>query len=608
MGGAEEGLNTNVVEPEAGEGTVLEDKLPRCIRIAMAQINPKVGDLEGNSHKILHFTQKAVQEGADIVVFPELALTGYPPEDLLLKPRFVEENQRRLQEIAEAAKGIVSVVGFVDRQDDIYNAAAVIEDGVVRGVHHKVHLPNYGVFDEDRYFQKGSEVQVFDLDGVRFGVNICEDIWYQGGPTATQALIGGAELMLVLNASPYYRGKWRERERMLATRAVDNGAIICYVNTVGGQDELVFDGMSMVAGPDSRIRARARAFEEHLLVCDIQADEVPHARARDARRRTEKYELQSAGVEVACVQLSSRLKSYGAPDNELSSAAVLTPPLEDLEEAYTALVTGTRDYVHKNGFERVVMGLSGGIDSALTFAIACDALGPDKVLGVTMPSQFTSDDTRSDAEVLAANFGSMLLTLPIEGIFGSFLDALEEPFQGRPRGLAEENLQARIRGTLLMGISNKLGHLVLTTGNKSEMACGYATLYGDMAGGFAVLKDVPKTLVWELSQYRNRDGEMIPVSTIERPPTAELRENQRDTDSLPPYEILDGILQRYVEEDKSLAEIVSAGYEEDVVRRVIAMVDSSEYKRRQAPPGPKITSKAFGRDRRLPITNGFREH
>ncbi len=578
----------------------------RQVRVALAQIDPLVGDLQGNAQKILDYSRMAAEAGADIVVFPELAVTGYPPEDLLLKGAFLRRAMAAIEEVAAGApEGLTVVAGFVDCGDDIYNAAAVIRDGAVRAVHRKHHLPNYGVFDEERYFQRGTSTSVCELGGLRFGVCICEDIWYPAGPAAAQTLVGEAELVLVLNASPYHRGKSRERERMVATRASDCAAVMCYVNTVGGQDELVFDGSSFIAGPDARILARARAFEEQLLVCDVDAGEVAHLRARDVRRRREKLEMAEAGVSVEVTVLEPPPARRSRPP--LDPASLLCAPLGELEEVYCALVTGTRDYVRKNGFRKAVVGLSGGIDSALTFAIACDALGPDRVLGVTMPGPFSSAGTRSDAVLLARNFGAELLELPIGDVFRSYLDTLAAPFAGMPSGLAEENLQARIRGNLLMAISNKLGHLVLTTGNKSEMACGYATLYGDMAGGFAVLKDVPKTLVWELARHRNRDGEVIPVSTIERAPSAELRENQKDTDSLPPYDVLDRILQLYVEEDRSVAEIVERGFDAETVRRVVRMVDTSEYKRRQAPPGVKISPKAFGRDRRLPITNGFRE-
>lgn len=575
---------------------------PRTLRLAMAQINPTVGNLDGNKTKIIEYAREAARQGADIVMFPELALTGYPPEDLLLKPGFLRKVRSAITEIAANTKDIVSIVGYVEQEDDIYNAAAVISGGKIAGSHRKTHLPNYGVFDEDRYFQRGISSSVFSLGGVRFGVNVCEDIWFPDGPALVQSLVGEADLILVINASPYHRGKWMSRERMLAARAVDNASYICYTNTVGGQDELVFDGMSVILGPRGNVVSRAPAFQEHLLISDLDILETARVRAHDTRRRRNKANLLERRVTVEAIALDGSLRaSAQAPPS-------VTPPLDELEEVYQALVLGTRDYVLKNGFREVVIGLSGGIDSALTFAIACDALGSDKVLGVTMPSRFSSQGTKSDAQQVAENFGARFITIPIEPVFESFLQALAPEFGALPAGLAEENLQSRIRGTLLMGLSNKFGYLVLTTGNKSEMACGYATLYGDMAGGFAVLKDVPKTLVWELSRWRNRGGEMIPNSTIDRPPSAELRDNQLDTDSLPPYEVLDQILLQYVEEDKSLQDIVLAsGFDEALVRRVISMVDINEYKRRQAPPGVKITPKAFGKDRRLPITNAFRD-
>ncbi len=559
------------------------------MRIAMAQINPRVGDLDGNRDTVLRYTNMAAAEGADVVLFPELVLTGYPPEDLLLKPAFLRAGERAMADVVYGTQGIVSIVGFVDTDGGIYNAAAVIENGRVAGVHRKQRLPNYGVFDEARYFQKGGRPGVFSVGDVRFGVNVCEDIWYADGPALAQARDGGARVIFVINASPYHAGKWREREQMLAARAADNGVVVCYLNMTGGQDELVFDGMSVIILPDGTVAARGSAFAEGLIVADV---DIPGCDGASSE----------GGEEIPAVPLASALRGCpGEPRRALAAGP------DELEEIYGALVLGTRDYVRKNGFSKAVLGLSGGIDSALAFAIACDALGPQNVLGVTMPSRYSSEDTRSDAELVAANFNTSFLCLPVEDVFHAYAGLLAEPFAGTRPGLAEENLQARIRGTLLMALSNKFGHLVLTTGNKSEMAVGYATLYGDMAGGFAVLKDVPKTLVWRLAEFRNRDGEMIPRSTIERPPSAELRENQFDSDSLPPYDILDPILEMYVEQEKSLDEIVAEAFDEATVRRVINMVRASEYKRRQAPPGVKITPKAFGKDRRLPITNAFRE-
>lgn len=565
------------------------------IRVAMAQINPRVGDLEGNRDLILRYTRMAGGEGADVVLFPELALTGYPPEDLLLKPGFRRRCADVMKDVVAGTHDVVSVVGYVDGNGGIYNAAAVIEGGKVRGMHRKVRLPNYGVFDEDRYFLAGGELSVFELGGVRFAVNVCEDIWFADGPALAQSVRGDARLVFAINASPYHAGKWRDREQMLSERAARTGAVICYVNTVGGQDELVFDGMSVIVLPNGSIAARGPAFEQDLIVADL---ELP-ARGGDGAQPGSG--AGAGGPELATIHLASALKG-----GSVASGKVADPP-DELAEIYGALVLGTRDYVRKNGFSTAVVGLSGGIDSALTLAVACDAIGAANVLGVTMPSRYSSQGTKSDAASVAESFGARFLTLPIEDVAAAYQSVLAAPFEGTQRGLAEENLQARIRGNLLMALSNKFGHLVLTTGNKSEMAVGYATLYGDMAGGFAVLKDVPKTLVWKLAEWRNRDGELIPRSTIERLPSAELRENQLDSDSLPPYDVLDPILELYVEQDRSLDEITGAGFDEATVRRVIALVDSSEYKRRQAPPGVKITPKAFGKDRRLPITNAFRD-
>jgi NAD+ synthase (glutamine-hydrolysing) len=568
------------------------------LRIALAQINTTVGDLRGNVGKILERVASARSLGADLVVFPELAVTGYPPEDLLLKPQFIEANREALNEVAAAAGDLLVVVGFVDRQDDIYNAVAVCQDGEVVAVAHKSYLPNYGVFDEERYFRAGEGPSVLSWDDLTFGVNVCEDIWYPGGPTEAQAFVGGAQLIINISASPYHAGKGRFRERMLATRAADNGAVIAFCNLVGGQDELVFDGQSLVFDAGGELLARGKAFEEDLVAVDLDLRSVFNRRLHDPRRRKGRVAVDGG---VRFVSLPGAPSTAGKP--ELDSHVAL--PLEGPEEIYRALVVGTRDYVRKNGFERVVMGLSGGIDSSLTAAVAADALGPENVIGVRMPSRYTSDLSNDDAAALAENLGIRLLTVAIEPAFKAYLGMLEGPFAGTEPGVAEENLQARVRGNLLMALSNKFGWLVLTTGNKSEMSVGYATLYGDMAGGFAVIKDLFKGLVYELARWRNAQSPVIPESAITRPPTAELRPNQRDSDSLPPYELLDPILEAYVEEDRSVEEIVVQGFDEGVVRRVVRMVDRAEYKRRQAPPGVKITSRAFGRDRRLPITNHF---
>jgi len=569
-------------------------------RIALAQMNATVGDLEGNAEKILRFAEEARKEGADLVAFPELALTGYPPEDLLLKPSFIEGNLRVLRELVPKLKGIISVVGFVDKDADIYNAAAIVADGKMVGVYHKVYLPNYGVFDEDRYFKPGSEYPVFTSDDLTFGVNICEDIWYPGGPTYFQSLKGDADLIVNISSSPYHMGKGHHRERMLSTRASDNIVIVAFVNMVGGQDELVFDGHSLVFDERGEKLAEGAWFEEELLVVDLPVGEVFRTRLHDPRRR--RVNLEEGEVPRISVP------KFGRSPKPPISPPKREPPGPE-EEVYRALVLGTRDYVRKNGFSKVVVGLSGGIDSSLTAVIAADALGPENVVGVAMPSQYSSSASMKDAEEVARNLGIKFLTLPIRDIFDAYLRTLSEVFEGTEPDVTEENIQARIRGNLLMALSNKFGWLVLTTGNKSEVSVGYCTLYGDMAGGFGVLKDVPKTLVYRLAEYRNRVGErpVIPRSVLEKPPSAELRPGQKDTDTLPPYEVLDPIIEAYIEYDRSPKEMMRMGMEEEVVRKVVGMVDRNEYKRRQAPPGVKITPRAFGRDWRLPITNRFRE-
>ncbi|MGB6837457.1 MAG: NAD+ synthase [Dehalococcoidia bacterium] len=574
----------------------------RVLRVGLAQINSTVGDLRGNAAKILEWTERARALGVDLIAFPEMAITGYPPEDLLLRSRFIEDNLAALNQVVEGSRGLTLVVGFVDRGEDIHNAAAIIHEGRVAAVYRKQYLPNYGVFDEKRYFQAGSESPVFEVAGVRVGINICEDIWYPDGPCRAQAR-GGAEVIVNINASPFHAGKGHLRQRMLSTRASDEAVFVCYTNLVGGQDELVFDGGSMFFDPRGELLAQAPQFEEDLLVCDLDVESIYQARLRDPRRRKERPEPVRAG-DVPLVRVSTAPPAADKPP--------LTPrkaePLGREAEVYAALVLGTRDYVRKSGFSTVVIGLSGGVDSSLVAAIAVDALGAENVVGVSMPSRFSSEGSVIDAQRLAENLGIRLLDVPIEEAFGASLKMLDEPFADTEFGVAEENLQARIRGNILMSLSNKFGWLVLTTGNKSEFATGYCTLYGDMAGGFAVIKDVPKTLVYELARYCNRSAgrEVIPEDVISKPPSAELRPDQLDSDSLPPYEVLDPILEAYVEEDQSLEEIVAQGFEEGTVRRVMAMVDRSEYKRRQAAPGVKITPRAFGRDRRLPIANRYR--
>ena len=588
----------------------------RPLRIAMAQINPTVGDIAGNTRLIQTWIKEARRAKADLVAFPELAVTGYPPEDLLFKPRFIEDTQRALKAVAAEARGLVVVVGYVGQgatavsaseapsfplagRHELYNEAAVLSDRRILATYRKRHLPNYGVFDESRYFHPGSRLPLLVLNGATVGVNICEDIWFSDGPTRLQAS-AGAEIIVNINASPFHVGKGRMREQVLATRARENRVIVTYTNTVGGQDELVFDGCSMIVDQAGEIVGRGKAFEQDLIVADLDVAAVGRVRLAQGRRKPLPPRV-AALIDRVDVRLPARKsQSVVVPD--------LEPPLGRLDEAYRALVLGVQDYVRKNGFKRVVIGLSGGVDSAITAVIAVDALGAENVLGVFMPSPYTSRASREDVADMARRLHIQVDTLSITATFKSYLRALGRSFKGRRPDTTEENLQARIRGNLLMAYSNKFGHLVLTTGNKSEMSVGYATLYGDMAGGFAVIKDVPKTMVYELSHMRNLVGPVpvIPKRVLERAPTAELRPDQKDEDSLPPYAILDPILKAYVEEDRALEDITAMGFDRETVARVIALVDRSEYKRRQAPLGIKITHRAFGKDRRMPITNGYR--
>lgn len=575
----------------------------RTLRIGLAQINVTVGDLSGNRQKILDYIERARAMGVDLVAFPELAITGYPPEDLLLKTEFIEANRAVLRDLVPATRGITVVVGFADAADDLYNAAAVLHDGELAGVYHKQYLPNYGVFDENRYFQAGRHIPIFVRHDAVFGVTVCEDIWYPSGPAEVQALAGGAELLINISASPYHANKGRDRERMIATRAADSVAVVAFCNLVGGQDELVFDGHSLVYNARGERIARGPQFKEALLVADVDVDDVFRQRLHDPRRRKEKAALPADEL-IRRVQLPGLPAADHKPPIERQDV----PLQEPLAEIYQALILGTRDYVRKNGFQTVVVGLSGGIDSSLTAVIAADALGPEHVVGVAMPTRYSSAHSLEDARQVAERLGIRLLIIPIDDTFQAYLDMLAEVFRGTQPDVTEENIQPRIRGNVLMALSNKFGWLVLTTGNKSEVGVGYATLYGDTAGGFAVIKDIPKTLVYQLARYRNtwEGGPVIPERVFTKAPSAELRPNQRDTDSLPPYEVLDPILRAYVEEDRSLEEIVQLGFDRETVRRVIRMVDQSEYKRRQSPPGIKITHRAFGKDRRLPITNKFR--
>ena len=572
----------------------------QTLRVALAQIDTTVGDLAGNSARILEAARRAAEAGADLVAFPELALTGYPPEDLLLRRPFIEDATRALHELADAARDLPPlIVGCIEFHHHLYNAAAVLHGGRVAGMYRKHFLPNYGVFDEDRYFQPGDESPVFVIGGVEVGVTICEDAWYPGGPMREQAL-AGATVIVNINASPFHFGKAGSRETMLATRASDHGVVLCYVNQVGGQDELVFDGNSLVVGPRGEVLARGASMVEDLVILDLPVDEAVQAQLHDPRLRRERVGQrppEAIRVTEAAAPASTPRPALPAPRLEVA---------EPLAEVYNALVLGTRDYLQKTGFTNALVALSGGVDSAIVGAIAVDALGAEHVRGISMPSRYSSEGSISDARALAEMLGIQLVTLPIEGMHAAALDTLAREFEDTQAGVAEENVQPRIRGLLTMALSNKTGAIVLTTGNKSEYACGYATLYGDMVGGFAVIKDVPKTLVWELARYRNTLGAVIPVNSITKPPSAELRPNQLDSDSLPAYEVLDPIIEAYVEDDLSLEAIVARGNDEATVKRVIDMVNRNEYKRRPAPPGVKITSRAFGRDRRLPLASRYR--
>jgi len=569
------------------------------LRIALCQIDPVVGDLDGNVARIVDAYEVAETAGCDIAAFPELAVTGYPPEDLVLKPGFVADNRAALGKVAARTGRCAAVVGFVDWGRDLYNAAAVCAHGDVVGTYRKRLLPNYAVFDEQRYFAPGEAtdpLELYVVGGVRVGVSICEDIWSPSGPMAVQAA-GGAQLVININASPYFARRVAGRERMLATRAADASCALVYVNQVGGQDELVFDGASMVFEADGELVARAEQFTVGVTIVDVDVRPVFRKRLLDPRGRATADPLPEVIV------------SERAIEHDATMPSIITPLLSPVAEVYEALVLGTRDYLAKNRFREVVLGLSGGIDSSLVAAVAADAIGPEHVHGVSMPSRYSSDGSRTDAQTLAEALRIDFRTIAIEPAFAAFLGLLAPSFDGKAPDLTEENLQSRVRGMLLMALSNKFGWIVLTTGNKSEMAVGYSTLYGDSAGGFAVIKDVPKLLVYELSRYVNeRHGKVIiPEDVFTKPPSAELRPDQRDDQSLPPYEVLDPILEAYVEGDRTAAEIVASGIaDEATVQRICRLVDLAEYKRRQSPPGVRVTPKAFGKDRRLPITNGYR--
>jgi len=570
------------------------------MRLALAQINTIVGDLDGNAELIRRRLAEAKDQQADLVVFPELAVTGYPPEDLLLRPSFVQAAQAKAEELARDARGIVALIGVPWFDRDLYNACAVCAAGEIKTLYRKRFLPNYGVFDEDRYFATGRDLVLLEHGGTLVGPTICEDMW-QPGPPATELALAGAQLLVNLSASPFHLLRDRERQEMFATRARDNSCFVAFCNSVGGQDELIFDGNSLVLDEEGHVLARGPSFEEALLVVDVEPADAIGRRLRDVRRRALARDRRGL-PDLPVVHVGS---SHG-PREPIEP--VVAPQLDELEQMRLALELGLADYVNKNGFADVVVGISGGIDSALTAALAVEALGPRRVHCVSMPSRYSSAATRADAQKLAANLGADFRELPIDEIYNANEQALAESFAGLEHDLTEENLQARIRGVLLMALSNKFGWLVVATGNKSELSVGYATLYGDMAGGFALLKDVFKTDVFRLAEHLNgRTGEeLIPQSIIDRAPTAELRDNQLDEDSLPPYPALDKVLAAYVEQDRSAEELSADGFDREVVERAVSMIDRSEYKRRQAPPGVRLRQKAFGRDRRTPITNHWR--
>ena len=580
--------------------------MAQTFRLALAQINSTVGDISGNTSKIIEYLERARDElQADLVAFPELAITGYPPEDLLFKSSFLRENVAAMERVVAASRGVAVVVGYAQIGEGIANAAALGYDGKLVDSYQKIYLPNYGVFDEDRYFEPGTTCPVYLINGALVGIGICEDIWYPEGPIVTQRQ-AGAQLVVNINASPFHAGKAAEREDMIASRARDNGLFVAYLNCVGGQDELVFDGASIVHNSRGELLFRGPAFQEGLMAVDLDLDEVSLSSGPDGNaRRKQPVPTPSAGVSRV-VPVSDSKPETRRP----LPAPAMADRMDMVEEVYQALVMGTRDYLTKSGFTKALVGLSGGIDSALTAAVAVDALGPDNVVGISMPSRHSSEGSITDSKELADQLGMALWVVPIEPAHEAFAEMLEPHFRDTAPNVAEENVQARIRGNILMTVSNKFGWIVLTTGNKSEMAMGYATLYGDMAGGFAVLKDVPKTLVYELCEWRNWNWEprpVIPQAIIDKPPSAELKDDQLDQDTLPPYEVLDPVVKAYVEDEYGYQDMVDMGFDPQVVRQVIQFVDRNEYKRRQAPPGVKITPKAFGKDRRLPIVNRYRQ-
>jgi NAD+ synthase (glutamine-hydrolysing) len=572
--------------------------MKKTIRIALAQINTCVGDIQGNEQKILNTLDLARDSLVDLIAFPELTTTGYPPEDLLMKPQFIADNIASIRRLVSATDDLTAILGFVNADPtSIYNAAAVIHRKEWLHTYHKIHLPNYGVFDEKRYFQPGSLIPTITLDSLTMGLNICEDIWVPDSITECQALCGNARIIINVSSSPYHAGKVDEREQLLISRAKTTGAYICYVNVVGGQDELVFDGHSLVIDPNGKIIARGLQFEEDFVVCDITIDPTETAE----RRKHQQFHNETS---IHVVQLPGVIPDK--PNAGIKSS--VTKRLKPIAEIYKALMLGVRDYVLKNGFNAVVVGLSGGIDSALTAAIACDALGPENVIGISMPSHYSSEGSVRDARELAANLNMQFHIIPIKSTIDAYTAMLKTAFKGLSEDITEENIQARIRGNIVMAFSNKFGYLTLTTGNKSEVSVGYCTLYGDMAGGFNIIKDVSKTHVYKLAHYVNEKSIVIPEASITKPPSAELRPDQKDEDSLPPYDILDPILEMYVEKNFHAQQIIEAGFAPETVHKIIRLVDLSEYKRRQAAPGVKITPRAFGKDRRMPITNRYRNH
>jgi len=572
-------------------------------RIALAQINSVVGDLSENSRKIVDYVDRAKDSDCDMVVFPELAITGYPPEDLIFRNSFIKTNIEKMKDIVKSSSDIIIVVGFIDSKDKIYNAVSVSHGSEIVDIYHKIYLPNYGVFDEERYFTPGSKISVINLNNLNFGVNICEDIWHENGPAKVQKKLG-ADLIVNISASTFHYGKYMDRRNMLSQRAVENDTYVAFCNIVGGQDELIFDGGSSIISPNGSLISGAPQFEETLLITDLDISKTDNKTRIKFFPGNDISEINNSSIKISEINLdiNSKIKNQSV---KLSRPKYMS----HIEEVYKALVLGTKDYVTKSGFEKVVVALSGGIDSSIVAAIAVDALGPENVVGISMPSMYSSQGSITDAIKLSENLKIKLIKIPIKDIFNVFMNNLSTFIPSDSQSIAKENLQSRIRGNLAMALSNQFGWLALTTGNKSEMAVGYATIYGDMAGGYAVIKDVPKTMVFKLSRYRNliEKAQIIPIEVISKPPSAELRANQKDEDTLPPYDLLDIILKAYVEDDLDYQEIVKLGFDYEIIREVINLVDKSEYKRRQSPPGIKITPKNFGRDRRLPIVNRYRQ-